>query len=68
MGVRRDMHGSEVAVKDKTDDKRKDDRYDELLLLAESMAQKPKRGSSVDDMSLESRRRAIAYGRARGNA
>lgn len=68
MGVRRDVHDGEVTVKDKDADKRKEERSDELRLLAESMAQKPRKGGSVDEMSLESRRRAIAYGRARGNA
>lgn len=68
MGVRRDMHGGEIAVKEKGADRREDGRGDELRLLAESMAQKPRKGGSVDEMSLESRRRAIAYGRARGNA
>lgn len=68
MGVRRDVHDGEVTVKDKEADKRKEERSDELRLLAESMAQKPRKGGSVDEMSLESRRRAIAYGRARGNA
>lgn len=68
MGVRRDVHDCEVTVKDKDADKRKEERSDELRLLAESMAQKPRKGGSVDEMSLESRRRAIAYGRARGNA
>ena len=68
MGVRRDVHGGEVAVKEKSAGKREDGRGDELRLLAESMAQKPRKGGSVDEMSLESHRRAIAYGRARGNA
>ena len=68
MGVRRDVHGGEVAVKEKPEDKRGDKRGDDLRLLAETMAQKPRKGISVDEMSLESRRRAIAYGRARGNA
>ena len=68
MGVRRDVHDGEVTVKDKDADKRKEERSDELRLLAESLAQKPRKGGSVDEMSLESRRRAIAYGRARGNA
>ena len=68
MGVRRDVHDGEVTVKDKDADKRKEERSDELRLLAESMAQEPRKGGSVDEMSLESRRRAIAYGRARGNA
>lgn len=68
MGARRDVHDGEVTVKDKDADKRKEERSDELRLLAESMAQKPRKGGSVDEMSLESRRRAIAYGRARGNA
>ena len=67
MGVRRVMHGGEVAVKEKDADKREDGRDDELRLLAESMAQNPKKVDTVDEMSLESRRRAIAYGRARGN-
>ena len=67
MGVRRVMHGGEVAVKEKDADKREDGRGDELRLLAESMAQNPKKVGTVDEMSLESRRRAIAYGRARGN-
>lgn len=68
MGVRRDVHGGEVAVKDKTDDKHESGRDDELMQLAEAMTQKPRKGVSVDEMSLKSRRRAIAYGRARGNA
>lgn len=68
MGVRRDVHDGEVTVKGKDADKRKEERSDDLRLLAESMAQKPRKGGSVDEMSLESRRRAIAYGRARGNA
>ena len=55
-------------MSEKTDDKRGDKRGDDLQLLAENVAQKPRKGISVDDMSLESRRRAIAYGRARGNA
>lgn len=68
MVVRRDVRGGEVAVKDKSDDMNTNGRGDELRLLAESMAQKPRKGGSVDEMSLESRRRAVAYGRARGNA
>ena len=68
MGVRRGVHGGEVAVSDKADDKWRGNRDNELRKLAESMAQKPKRDSAIDEMSLESRRRAIAYGRARGNA
>lgn len=68
MGVRRGVHGGEVAVREKDADKREDSRGDELRLLAESIAQKPRKDGSVDEMSLESRRRAIAYGRARGNA
>lgn len=55
-------------MKDKTDDKHENGRDDELMQLAEAMTQKPRKGVSVDEMSLESRRRAIAYGRARGNA
>ncbi len=55
-------------MKDKSDDMNTNGRGDELRLLAESMAQKPRKGGSVDEMSLESRRRAVAYGRARGNA
>ena len=38
------------------------------LLAADTLKRKQKSGGSVDEMSLESRRRAIAYGRARGNA
>ena len=68
MGVRRCVHGGEVAVSDKIDDKRRNRRGDELRQLAETMVQKPKKNSTIDEMSLESRRRAIAYGRARGNA
>lgn len=52
----------------KDDDKQKGERGDELRMLAVSLMRKSKRGGSVDEMSLESRRRAIAYGRARGNA
>lgn len=55
-------------MKSKDEDKQKDGRKDELSALADSLMRKPKRGGSVDEMSLESRRRAIAYGRARGNA
>ena len=55
-------------MKEKDAGRREDGRGDELRELAESMAKKPKKGGSVDEMSLESRRRAIAYGRARGNA
>lgn len=68
MGVRRDVHGGEVAVKEKPEDKRLHGRDDELRLLADMLKRKQKSGGSVDEMSLESRRRAIAYGRARGNA
>lgn len=69
MVVRRDLHGGEVAVKEKDANKREDGVCgDELRLLAGSMAQKPRKEGSVDEMSLESQRRAIAYGRARGNA
>lgn len=68
VGVRHGVHGGEVAVSDKADDKWRGNRDNELRKLAESMAQKPKRDSAIDEMSLESRRRAIAYGRARGNA
>ena len=62
------MRGGEVAVKEKPKDKRLRERDDELRLLADTLKHKPKIGNSVDEMSLESRRRAIAYGRARGNA
>jgi len=55
-------------VSDKIDDKRRNRRGAELRQLAETMVQKPKKNSTIDEMSLESRRRAIAYGRARGNA
>ena len=55
-------------MKDKSDDKGKEGRGDELRLLAKTMMRKPRKGGSVDEMSLESHRRAIAYGRARGNA
>lgn len=68
MGVRRGVHGGEVAVKEKYAGRREDGRGDELRELAESMAKKPRKDDSVDEMSLKSRRRAIAYGRARGNA
>jgi hypothetical protein len=61
------MHGGEVAVK-KTEDKTIDERRDGLRVLAEAVVRKPAKAGSVDEMSLESRRRAIAYGRARGNA
>lgn len=67
MGVRRYVHGGEVAVK-KTEDKTIDERGDGLRALAEAVGKKPAKAGSVDEMSLESRRRAIAYGRARGNA
>ena len=52
----------------KTEDKTMDEREDGLRALAEAVAKKPAKAGSVDEMSLESRRRAIAYGRARGNA
>ena len=52
----------------KAEDKTVDERRDDLRALAEAVAKKPERVGSVDEMSLESRRRAIAYGRARGNA
>ena len=52
----------------RNDDKKADEHKDELPKLAASLMRKPAKGSSVDDMSLKSRRRAIAYGRARGNA
>jgi hypothetical protein len=68
MDVRRDVHDGKVTVKDKDADKRKEERGDELRLLAGELMRKPRKGGSVDEMSLESRRRAIAYGRARGNA
>ena len=55
-------------MSDKIDDKRKNRRGDELRLLAETTMRKPRKGGSVDEMGLESRRRAITYGRARGNA
>lgn len=55
-------------MSDKADDKRRNRRGDELRQLAETMVQKPKKNSTIDEMSLESRRRSIAYGRARGNA
>ena len=52
----------------KTEDKAADERRDDLRALAEAVTKKPARTSSVDAMSLETHRRAIAYGRARGNA
>ena len=61
------MHGGEGAVR-KTEDKAADERRDDLRALAEAVTKKPARTSSVDAMSLETHRRAIAYGRARGNA
>ena len=60
------MHGGEVTVK-KTEDKTIDERGDDLRVLAEAMVKEPAKAGSVDEMSLESHRRAIAYGRARGN-
>lgn len=51
----------------KVEDKKVDERRDDLRVLAETVIRKPAKGGSVDEMSLESRRRAIAYGRARGN-
>lgn len=68
MGIRRNVHGGEVAVKEKPDDKRMHERNDERRLLADTLKRKQKSGGFVDEMSLESRRRSIAYGRARGNA
>ena len=55
-------------MKKKDASKCEDGRGDELRLLAKSIAQKPRKGGSVDEMRLVSHRRAIAYGRARGNA
>ena len=54
-------------MREKDADKRKEEHSDELHLLAELMTQKPRKDGSVDESSLESRRRAITYGRARGN-
>lgn len=51
----------------KTEDKTIDERGDDLRVLAEAMVKEPAKAGSVDEMSLESHRRAIAYGRARGN-
>lgn len=67
MGVRRGLHGGEVAVTDK-DDKRRDERGDGLRVLADALQTKAGKSKPVDEIGLESRRRAIAYGRARGNA
>ena len=55
-------------MKEKPEDKRLHERDDELRFLADMLKRKQKSGGSVDEMSLESRRRAIAFGRARGNA
>ena len=55
-------------MKDKSDDKNTNGRDGELRLLADELMRKPRKGGSVYEMILESRRRAIAYGRARGNA
>lgn len=55
-------------MKEKPEDKRLHERDDELRLLADMLKRKQKSGGSVDEMSLESRHRAVAYGRARGNA
>lgn len=55
-------------MKEKPDDKRMHERNDERRLLADTLKRKQKSSGSVDEMSLESRRRSIAYGRARGNA
>lgn len=52
----------------KTEDKTVDERRHDLRVLAEAVARKPAKAGSVDEMSLESHRRAIAYGRVRGNA
>ncbi len=52
----------------KEKDDKADERRAELRELVDNLARKPAKGGSVDEMSLESRRRAIAYGRARGNA
>ena len=49
---------------EKKDDKRRDD----LRELAVGLTRKPVKSGSIDEISLESRRRAIAYGRARGNS
>lgn len=64
--VRGDVRGGESAVK-KADDKRVDERKGEVRELAASLTKKTARGSSIDEMSLRSHRRAVAYGRARGN-
>ena len=55
-------------MSEKNASKRENGRDDELRQLAEAMTQKPRKGGSVDEMSLESHHMAIAYGRARGNA
>lgn len=55
-------------MREKDAGKREYGRNDELRQLAKVITQKPRKGVSVDEMSLESRHRAIAYGRARGNA
>ena len=52
----------------KTEDKAADERGKELRALDEAVTKKPARVGSIDEMSLETHRRAIAYGRARGNA
>jgi len=52
----------------KTEEKTIDERGDGLRVLAEAVVKKPSKAGTVDEMSLESHRRAIAYGRARGNA
>lgn len=49
-------------------DKRRDERVDGLRVLADALQGKADKGKPVDEIGLESRRRAIAYGRARGNA
>lgn len=50
------------------DDKKRDERGDSLRFLADALQRKADEGKPVDEIGLESRRRAIAYGRARGNA
>ena len=52
----------------KTEDKTMDERRFDQRVLAEAVVKKPAKAGSVDEMSLESRRRRLPYGRARGNA
>lgn len=70
MGIRGHMHGDEVAVSDENDGNAKAADGTALSRFAPATVGKddsPK-GFAIDEISLASHRRAIAYGRARGDA